>query len=103
MFDRGFHKDGVLKNKGRRVITTKMFAFDRDTATIVAIMLCIAATAYLFRELKRTKEEFAAALAEKPQVTFMEPVEVPEPAPPPVKVMTTRKKAAAPAEPESAE
>lgn len=78
-----------------------MFAFDRDTATIVAIVLCIAATAYLFRELKKTKEEFAIALAERPpQVTFAEPLEVPEPPPPVVKVMTTRKKAA---EPESAE
>lgn len=77
-----------------------MFAFDRDTATIVAIVLCIAATAYLFRELKKTKEEFAIALAERaPQVTFAEPLEVPEP-PPVVKVMTTRKKAP---EPESAE
>lgn len=74
-----------------------MFAFDRDTATIVAIVLCIAATAYLFRELKKTKEEFAIALAERPpQVTFAEPLEVPEPPP----VVTTRKKAA---EPESAE
>jgi len=73
-----------------------MFAFDRDTATLVAIVVCIAATAYLFRELKKTREEFSAAIAEKQQ-PVVEFAPVPEPAPEPVapKVMTTRKKAAA--------
>jgi hypothetical protein len=86
-----------------------MFAFDRDTATLVAIVVCIAATAYLFRELKKTREEFTAAIAEKQQpVMYMapEPVELaPVPAPEPVapKVMTTRKKAATAAEKESDE
>ena len=34
-----------------------MFTFDRDTAMIVAIVMCIAASAYMYRELKNTKEE----------------------------------------------
>lgn len=87
-----------------------MFAFDRDTATLVAIVVCIAATAYLFRELKKTREELTSAIAEKQQpVMYMEPVAatVPEPAPapapapaPPAKPMTTRKKQVTITEPE---
>lgn len=51
-----------------------MFAFDRDTATIVAVVLCIAATAYLFRELKKTREEFTTAISQKQQpVMYMSP------------------------------
>lgn len=91
-----------------------MFAFDRDTATLVAVVVCIAATAYLFRELKKTKEEFTAAMADKQQpVMYMsppqmvaapvEPTPEPEPAAPPPKVMTTRKKAVTIAEKESSE
>lgn len=92
-----------------------MFAFDRETATIVAIVVCIAASAYLFNELKKTKsdvEGFKNALVEKQQpVMFMgrppmAPVPEPEvepvqaavaetPTPTPVKPMTTRKKAVA--------
>ncbi len=34
-----------------------MFTFDRDTAMIVAIVMCIAASVYMYRELKTTKEE----------------------------------------------
>lgn len=34
-----------------------MFAFDRDTATLVAIAVCIAASLYLYKELKKTKED----------------------------------------------
>ena len=34
-----------------------MFTFDRDTAMIVAIIMCIAASVYMYRELKTTKEE----------------------------------------------
>lgn len=88
-----------------------MFAFDRETATIVAIFICIAASAYLFNELKKTKTDidgFKSALAEKQQpVMFMgrppmmgaPMASVPEPEqdvepenPVPVKPMTTRKK-----------
>ncbi len=34
-----------------------MFAFDRDTATIVAVLMCIVATVYMYRELNKTKTE----------------------------------------------
>ena len=34
-----------------------MFTFDRDTITIVAVIVCIVATAYMYRELKKTNEE----------------------------------------------
>ena len=94
-----------------------MFAFDRDTATLVAVVVCIAATVYLFRELKKTREELSSAIAEKQQpVVYMEPPQsvmaapvpepTPEPAPAPpqpvIKPTTTRgKKQVTIAEPES--
>lgn len=34
-----------------------MFTFDRDTATIVAVLMCIVATMYMYRELNKTKTE----------------------------------------------
>ena len=34
-----------------------MFAFDRDTATIVAVLMCIVATMYMYRELMKSKSE----------------------------------------------
>ena len=34
-----------------------MFTFDRETAIIVAIIMCIAASIYMYKELKTTKEE----------------------------------------------
>jgi len=34
-----------------------MFTFDRDTAMIVAVIMCIAASIYMYKELKTTKEE----------------------------------------------
>jgi hypothetical protein len=88
-----------------------MFAFDRDTATLVAVVVCVAATVYLFRELRRTREELTSAIAEKQQpVIYMEPpppvaaAPVPEPTPEPtpaVKPTTTRgKKQVTIAEPE---
>ena len=90
-----------------------MFAFDRDTATIVAVIVCVAATVYLFRELKKTKEELSTAIAEKQQpIVYMEPPSIsaapvteptpePSPAPAPVKSTTTRKKHVTITEPES--
>jgi hypothetical protein len=93
-----------------------MFSFDRDTATIVAVVMCVAATVYLFRELKRTREELSSAIAEKQQpVIYMEPPPAvkaapvpettPEPAPAPAptpKPSTTRgKKQVTIVEPES--
>ena len=34
-----------------------MFTFDRETAIIVAIIMCIAASIYMYKELKMTREE----------------------------------------------
>lgn len=93
-----------------------MFALDRETATIVAVIVCIAATVYLYRELKKTKDDFAFALNEKqrpiiytkPLVAAMQEldeddsVRAPAPAPAPVKTVVTRKKVTI-AEPESAQ
>jgi hypothetical protein len=91
-----------------------MFALDRETATIVAVVVCIAATVYLYRELKKTKDDFASALTEKqrpiiytnpPMAAVPEPEEddsARPPAPVPVKAAVTRKRVTI-AEPESAE
>lgn len=35
----------------------KMISVDRETMVIVAVIVCAAATVFLFRELGRTKEE----------------------------------------------
>tara|TARA_Y100000401_G_scaffold115796_1_gene120168 strand:+ start:211 stop:486 length:276 start_codon:yes stop_codon:yes gene_type:complete len=34
-----------------------MFTFDKDTAMIVAVIMCIAVSIYMYKELKTTKEE----------------------------------------------
>lgn len=34
-----------------------MFGLDRDTAIITAVVICIVASAYLYRELKKSQEE----------------------------------------------
>ena len=34
-----------------------MFGLDRDTAIITAVVICVVATAYLYRELKKSQEE----------------------------------------------
>ena len=95
-----------------------MFAFDRDTATLVATVVCIAATIYLYRELKKTRDELTTAITAKQQpVVFMEPspavaaapvpepepapAPAPAPAPPVAKPMSTRKKHVTVAEPET--
>lgn len=84
-----------------------MFTFDRDTATIAAVIMCIAATAYLYRELKKIREDFTIALADQKETEPpMQPPPQPLPQPTPVqKVMSTRKKTstAPPAETESSE
>jgi len=82
-----------------------MFTFDRDTATIAAVIMCIAATAYLYRELKKIREDFTIALADQKET---EPPMQPQPLPQPTpvqKAMSTRKKTstAPPAETESSE
>lgn len=88
-----------------------MFAFDRDTATLVAAVVCVAATLYLYREFRKTRDELTTAIAAKQQpVVYMEPpptvaaAPVPEPVPEPEskpKSMTTRKKQVAITEPET--
>jgi hypothetical protein len=40
-----------------------MFTLDRETVSIAVVIVCIAATLYLYKELKQTKDEFAAAIA----------------------------------------
>jgi len=34
-----------------------MFGLDRDTAIITAVVICVVASAYLYRELKKSQEE----------------------------------------------
>ena len=34
-----------------------LFCIDRDTAIITAVVICVVATAYLYRELKKSREE----------------------------------------------
>lgn len=34
-----------------------LFGLDRDTAIISAVVICVVATAYLYRELKKSREE----------------------------------------------
>jgi hypothetical protein len=51
-----------------------MFTFDRETATIAVVIVCIAATLYMYRELKMTKDEFTAAIALKQRpVMYLNP------------------------------
>jgi len=35
-----------------------MFTFDRDTAMIVAVIMCIAASVYMYKELKTPKKKW---------------------------------------------
>ena len=34
-----------------------MFAFDRETATIVAAVLCLVATLYIYNEFKKNRQD----------------------------------------------
>ena len=51
-----------------------MFTFDRDTATIVAVLMCIVATMYMYRELNKTKSEMdnVQGILWKPHDTFIQ-------------------------------
>ena len=51
-----------------------MFTFDRDTATIVAVLMCIVATMYMYRELNKTKSEMdnVKGILRKPHDTFIQ-------------------------------
>ena len=45
-----------------------MFAFDRETATLMAAVLCVAATIYIYNEFKKNRqdmEEFKNTVNEK--------------------------------------
>jgi hypothetical protein len=59
-----------------------MFAFDRDTAVLVAVAICVFATVYMYSQHKKTNEsieEFREALADKQKP--MVSLERPRPAP----------------------
>ena len=59
-----------------------MFAFDRDTAVLVAVAFCVFATMYMYSQHKKTNEsieEFREALADKQKP--MVSLERPRPAP----------------------
>lgn len=59
-----------------------MFAFDRDTAVLVAVAICVFATVYMYSQYKKTNEsieEFREALADKQKP--MVSLERPRPAP----------------------
>ena len=59
-----------------------MFAFDRDTAVLVAVAICVFATMYMYSQHKKTNEsieEFREALADKQKP--MVSLERPRPAP----------------------
>ena len=46
-----------------------MFTFDRDTATVVAILICIVGSLYLYKELKSTKDELNEVKGTNGQIT----------------------------------
>lgn len=69
-----------------------MFTFDRETATLVATVLCVAATIYIYNEFKKNRqdmEEFKNTVNEKQRPVIVErpsriqlvktPVEKPSP------------------------
>ena len=59
-----------------------MFTFDRDTAVLVAVAICVFATVYMYSQHKKTNEsieEFREALADKQKP--MVSLERPRPAP----------------------
>jgi hypothetical protein len=52
-----------------------MFAFDRETATLVAAVLCVAATIYIYNEFKKNRqdmEEFKNTVNEKQRPVIVE-------------------------------
>jgi len=62
-----------------------MFTFDRETAIIVAIIMCVVASIYMYRELKTTKEEMESVKGVNGKITSflsqMTPVRIPGPGP----------------------
>ena len=52
-----------------------MFAFDRETATLMAAVLCVAATIYIYNEFKKNRqdmEEFKNTVNEKQRPVIVE-------------------------------
>tara|TARA_B000000475_G_scaffold104895_1_gene85153 strand:- start:510 stop:785 length:276 start_codon:yes stop_codon:yes gene_type:complete len=60
-----------------------MFTFDRETAIIVAIIMCIAASIYMYKELKTTREEMESVKGMNGKISSflsqITPVRVPGP------------------------
>ena len=60
-----------------------MFTFDRETAIIVAVIMCIAASIYMYKELKTAKEEMENVKGVNGKITSflsqMPPVKIPGP------------------------
>lgn len=73
-----------------------MFGLDRDTAIITAVVICIVASAYLYRELKKSQEEigqvksFIEREVEESQA-YMNAAAAAQMMPPPVDQSTTKK------------
>ena len=81
-----------------------MFAFDRDTAVLVAVAICVFATMYMYSQHKKTNEsieEFREALADKQKP--MVSLERPRPAPWASKIPVEVKKVPTPAVEEKTE
>ena len=61
-----------------------MFTFDRETAIIVAIIMCIAASIYMYKELKTTRVEMESVKGMNGKISSflsqITPVRVPGPA-----------------------
>tara|TARA_B100000405_G_scaffold214886_1_gene151819 strand:+ start:217 stop:501 length:285 start_codon:yes stop_codon:yes gene_type:complete len=61
-----------------------MFTFDRETAIIVAIIMCIAASIYMYKELKTTREEMESVKGMNGKISSflsqITPVRIPGPA-----------------------
>ena len=60
-----------------------MFTFDRETAIIVAVIMCIAASIYMYKELKTTREEMESVKGMNGKISSflsqITPVRVPGP------------------------
>ena len=73
-----------------------MIPINRDTAMIIATIVCAVGIIFLFRELNKTKEEMNTFKSFSAQVirhlSAPEPVAAPVPSPPPAPVPVVEKK-----------
>ena len=89
----------LLKNNGCYLIT--MFALDRETAILAAVVVCVAASLYMYNELRQSKDDITkiksfldrvheeAQEVQMPQMVYApvtEEMPEPEPEPEPVQV-----------------